>query len=568
MNNQHSQAASPTPDWVSVSTGNSKIDEAFRISVTLVDDLRRQYHEINGTRGWLPVSGGIRGPGVHVADTRDSAHAVKMAAYLWGHESGQAATIERAFFLDTIKAESGALQDPGQPKREVIRQAAVNTGMQLRCAADAYRYFAPGPQFSEALRRAALTADWVQQNYDAEESGLLDSHNGVTHTFWGNHLGEGDHYPGNYDSKSKAVAPTMAYCVWLQTLERVAKLAAAPEAEVLAKHLTRVKTALEERAWSERGGYYFLQFDRIADKYFFSLNGSCETSRETDVIPYYAAEGAIAPDRQNAVARWIDKALWKDRAFPMPIFYPPYAWFSPNHPNYIDHCADGSVLGGAWDTPFFHCVELLRETGLVDTLELAVRKRAESIVRDGDCAEWYYLDGTVDNARGYHRDRYLVCATAQIAATIEGLFGVTPAAANFEEINIAPALPLFRRHRHSAPPAPYAERDNTLRITLPEGRRLELTIRYSESDETVRVTTNPVGVTAHFRLPIDLGSRVERVSWNGREVPYRMERKMEQDFVVVDHLLDGGELTLHLRDHPQKGKGTTPHIEMPGAPSR
>jgi len=113
--------------------------------------------------------------------------------------------------------------------------------------------------------------------------------------------------------------------------------------------------------------------------------------------------------------------------FPMPIFYPPYTWYSPGHPNYIDHGDAKSVIGGAWDTPYFHCVELLREAGLVDTLELAVRKRAEAIVRDGDCIEWYHLDGTVDNATGFHRDRYLVSATAQIAATIEGLFGVTPA---------------------------------------------------------------------------------------------------------------------------------------------
>jgi len=551
-----------TPEWVGVSTGDSRIDEAFRISVRLVDDLRRQYYELGGVQGWLPVSGGIRGPGIHVTDTRDSAHAVKMAAYLWGHEVGQAATIEKAFFLDVVNAGSGALEDPGQRKCDVVKQHAPNTGMQLRCAADGYRYFAPGPQFAEALRRAALTADWVQKEYDAEESGLLDCRNGATTTFWGAHLGEPDHYPPNYDPKNKAIGPTMAYCVWLQTMERVARLAGAREAEALGRHHKRVRAALEERAWSERGGYYYTQIDRIADKNFFSLNGQSERSRETDVIPYYAAEGEIAPERLNAVARWIDNALWRDRVFPMPIFYPPYTWYSPGHPNYIDHGDAKSVIGGAWDTPYFHCVELLREAGLVDTLELAVRKRAEAIVRDGDCIEWYHLDGTVDNATGFHRDRYLVSATAQIAATIEGLFGVTPAAGNFEEINIAPALPLFRRYRHTAPPAPYAERDNTLSVTLPEGRRLDLAIRYGEADEIVRVRTNAAGMMAHFRLPIDLASRLKHVCWAGWESPYRIERKMEHDFVCVSHVLDGGELTLHLRPHPQKGLGTTPSIEM------
>ena len=433
--------------------------------------------------------------------------------------------------------------------------------MQLRCAADAYQYFPPGPQFVEAMRRAALTANWIQKEYDAEQSGLLDSRNGPTTTFWGVHLGEADHFPSNYDSKNKAVGPTMAFCVWLQKMELAARLAGAPEAKVLARHLTRVRSALEERAWSERGGYYFVQIDRISDKRFFSLNGHSETSRETDVIPYYAAEGGIASDRLNSVARWIDNALWHDRTFPMPIFYPPYTWYSPGHPNYIDHGERMSVLGGAWDTPYFHCVELLREAGLVDTLELAVRKRAEAIVRDGDCIEWYYPDGTIDNARGYHRDRYLVSATAQIAATIEGLFGVTPAAAHFAEINIAPALPLFRRHRHTAPPAPFAERENTLSITLPEGGRLDLAIRYSEADEIIHVRTNAVGINAHFRLPIDLASRIASVCWAGGEIPHRIERKMDRDFVCLTQVLDGGELTIHLHPHPQKGLGTTPFVE-------
>ena len=548
-----------TPEWVGVSTGNKQIDQAFQISVALVDDLRAQYHAAGAEAGWLPVSGGVRGPLVHTSDTRDSAHAVKMAAYLWGEEPGQAAIMEEAMYLTFV--------DPatGRPAHPCGSGPATSMGLYFRCVADTYRYFLPGPQLAEALRRAALTVAYTSREYDPEGSGLLDARGERDRSFWGIHLGEPSHFPTNYDPKSKAIVPTMAYAVWLRAAAETAEAAGAPEAAELRAAFTRVWEALETRAWSDRYGYYYLQFDRLSDKWFFSLNGLSEISRETDIIPYYAAEMPVAPERQRCVARWLDHALVGDRVFPMPIFYPTYAWYSPDNPNYIDHGASKSVLGGAWDTSYFHCVALLREAGLGEALELAVRRRAEAIARDGDCIEWYHLDGTVDDATGMHRDRYLVSATAQLAATIEGLFGVTPAAPNFAAINVAPALPLFRRYRHTRPPAPYAERDNTLRVTLPEGRRLELTVRYSESDEILRVRTNAVGALAHFRLPVDLGARVQEVRWAGTPLAWQPEIRLGQDFIRADHVLDGGELTVHLAPHPQLGKGTTPVMAPDGS---
>jgi hypothetical protein len=544
---------------VGVSTGNPQIDQAFRIAVTLVSDLRAQYQAAGGVPGWLPVSGGVRGPQIS-SDTRDSAHAVKMAAYLWGDEPDQAEIMERAMFLTFVDRETGAAIHPCCGGG----LTAPGLGMYLRCAADTYRYFLPGTQAAEALRRAALTVAWVEREYDPEGSGLLDCRNEGIGAFWGIHLGEPTHFPPNNDPKSKAIAPTMAYAVWLRAVVTLAEDTGAPEAAGLRAALDRVQGALETRAWSEREGYYYLQFDRVADKWFFSINGLSEGSRETDIIPYYAAEMPVDSERRRCVARWLDRALVHDRVFPMPIQYPPYAWYSPEHPNYIDHGRAKSVLGGAWDTSYLHCISLLREAGLVEALELAVRKRAEATVRDGDCVEWYHLDGTVDNATGMHRDRYLVSATAQIAATIEGLFGVTPAAPNFAEINLAPSLPLFRRYRHTRPPAPFAERDNTLRVTLPEGRRLEFTVRYSESDEIVRARTNALDAVGHFRLPVDLAPRVREVRWAGAPLAYRLETQMGQAFVYADHRLDGGELTVHLDPHPQKGRGTTPMVRANG----
>jgi hypothetical protein len=58
------------------------------IALTLVDNMRRKYHACGSLPGWLPISDGIRAGMVARTDTHDSAQAVKMAAYVWGHQPG------------------------------------------------------------------------------------------------------------------------------------------------------------------------------------------------------------------------------------------------------------------------------------------------------------------------------------------------------------------------------------------------------------------------------------------------------------------------------------------------
>jgi hypothetical protein len=549
------------PEWVSVSTGNAAIDQAFAYSVEMVDDLTRQYHDLGRVRGWLPVSGGVRGSGIKEPEaTRDSAHAVQMAAYLWGQEEGMAATMESAMFLEFVDPATGIVSHSCAPV-ETSGPMANEVAMHMRCGADTYRYFGAAAQVNEALRRALLTAEWVAQTFDPEGSGLMDTRGDRSRTFMGAHLGEANHYPQNYDPKSKTVISTMAFCVWLHRMVDAARRYQRPEVEMLAEILARFSTAVEEKAWSDRGGYYRCQFDRASDRWYFSMNGLSEQSRETDVVPYYCATFPVDPEHRRGVARYVDLALTRDRIFPMPIYYPPYTWYSPEHPIYIDGGPETFVLGGAWDTPYFHCVQLLSESGLIEPLELAVRKRAESIVRDGDCLEWYYLDGTADLRTGFHRDRYVASATAQIATTIEGLFGVTPAEPGFSVINLAPALPLFRRHRHSAALSEADQQPRTLKVTLPGNRFLHFSIAYSEAEEKIRIQTNRLEAQGRFRIPIDYAGRVERAVWNGQPVAFSIVRLMGQSFVTLEHSLDGGELTLELAPHPQKGKGTTPFVE-------
>jgi hypothetical protein len=551
-----------TPEWVGVSTGDDAIDKAFAISVELVEDLTRQYHEQKGQKGWLPVSGGARGPLIVPSDTRDSAHAVKMAAYLWGAETNLSETLTDAMFLAFTDPNTGEISHPCCPMGSGRPPIGVAAGLYLRCVSDTFRYFLPAENFEEAMRRAALTADWIVATFDPEHSGLLDNRNEHAGCFWGTHLGEAKHFPPNHDPKSKTVVATMAFCVWLRRMAEACRGGQHPAAGHFEKLAERYSSTIERKAWSDRGGYYYCQFDRVADKWFFSMNGLCEASRETDIVPYYCAETAVDLERKRCVARHLDKALTQDRIFPMPIYYPTYAWYSPEHPNYTDHGIDKFVMGGAWDTPYFHCVQLLAQMGLAEALELAVRKRAEAIVRDGDCLEWYHLDGTVDHKTGFHRDRYLVCATAQIAATIEGLFGITPAEPGFTAINFAPLLPLFRRHRHSAPLTAKDQVPKSIRITLPGGRRLDFAIAYNESEETITVSVNKLDVRGCFRIPVDFAERVRTADWGGAPVEFSITESMGHRFISLEHLLDGRELTIRLAPHPQKGKGTTPFVEV------
>ena len=191
----------------------------------------------------------------------------------------------------------------------------------------------------------------------------------------------------------------------------------------------------------------------------------------------YAAEVCQKPERAEAVALYIQHVLLHERVFPMPMQWPTYAWYSPQSPNYIDLGTDCGPMGGCWDTSYFHSVQALERVGLQEAIQRAVLRRAEVIHRDGDCLEYFRPDGTVDYSRHFVRSGYIVSGTAHVAAIIEGLFGVTPAKVGFEELNLRPNLPLYRRHRHSQFPSPWAQRDNRLTIALGPKGRLEMTVR-------------------------------------------------------------------------------------------
>ncbi len=566
------QGPQATPSELGIDTPLPYVNASWKIAVDLLDEGRRLYREGRALRkrqadwpggfpgAWLPVSLGRRAPLVHPWDERDIRHAAKMMTYLWADEPGLFGEYERNLFVEQIRKNGDYETSLGN-----VSPFASHWGMYMLAASDLGWCHGVTP----AARRKVLgnIVKLVRRTravFDPEGSGFLNvgaCPEWHQRCFWGMFLGEYMHFPPNFDGRNKLTIAGMAMAVFTKRFRDAARELDAPEADALATCHDELVEAIETRGWNDRAGYYYLQRDDNSDRWYMSMNGLCEESRETDVVPCYAAEVCGLPERVKAVGRVLEHALLADGVFPLPTRYPLYTWYAPSHPNYNDAGDDCGPLGSAWDTPYFHCVQTLERLGLQKALQRAVFRRAEVIHRDNDCLEHYCLDGAVDHTRYYCRDRYIVGGTAHLSALIEGLFGITPARPGFAEVNLRPNLPLFRRYHHSSHPSDWSGRDNRICVNLGLRGRLEMVVRYDEDKEMLTLRTSNLGIPAHIRLPLDLGARFRSAAWNGKPVKARMEKGMDTDFVHVDHRLDGGTLTVKLAPHPQKGKGGTPMID-------
>lgn len=578
------QGPEPTPSTMGIDTPLPYLNDSWRIAIELLDRARALYRQGRDLRGgkdcadgfpgaFLPVNIGKHAPLVYPWDCRDIRHGGKMIAYLWSGETGLIEEYQRNVFIDhilpdgTVRAvekvnPDGTLSPAEKGETSPFIQ---HWTMYATAAADLpWCFGANGPMGAAMLERGLAFVERVLAEFDPEGSGLLNVGIGATiamQTFWGIHLGEMMNFPQNFDGHNKSIVATMALAVFTRRLRDAAAAAGAPQTESLGRLLDKMVRAIEEKAWNPLTQYYYLQRDDNSDRWFHSLNGISERSRETNSTAQYAAEVCDRPERVAAVGRYLHQALINDHVFPMPMQWPTYAWYSASSPNYADLGDECGPMGGCWDTSYFHCVQALERLGLQQALQRAVLRRAEVIHRDRDCLEYYRPDGTYDQSRHFVRDGYVVSATAHLSAIIEGLFGVTPAAPDFAEVNIRPNLPLYRRHRHSTFPSPWAGRDNRLTVRL--GRRgvLELVVRYDEESEQLRLRTGALGMLAHIRLPLDLGSRFRQATWNGQPAPASVTQGLDSAFIHVEHVLDGGELLVQLDPHPQKGKGSTPSIK-------
>ncbi|MFA6111849.1 MAG: hypothetical protein WDA75_24065 [Candidatus Latescibacterota bacterium] len=559
---------SRTPQFVGLRTPSAHLDESFQIAVRLVDDLRESARRHTGRDGYIAVSDGQynRCP---MWDPRDYDHISKVAAYLWGMETGLDAQISDNIFNDQL--------DPGRGHLKAVYrqdQRGIHLGQFAKYAAERFRYAAEPDHLAAHWEQAVRFVRWAFTAYDALGTGLIDqisaeaTGEGFLQTFWAFFIGEPEHFPHNLSPHSKPIGVGMTFCALLEAMARFGEARDLPDAASIRQRADRLRAVLENDAYSERQGYYYLQHDAFNRQWYFSVNGECEESRELFIIPYYADEVCTVPDRARSVARVVHQALHDRHLFPMPITYPQYRWYGASTSCHFHAFGmERFLFGGCWDSPYASCVGLLSKVGLIDTVTEAVRRRSEAICRDQDCIEWYYPDGSIgENGTGesYHRDRYGISATAHISAVVEGLFGIRPAAPGFREVSIAPAFP-FRRDqahwaaalaeqpgtppftgwRHSSPNQ-WLDREVGLTITLPGGRRFDWSCYRDTRTNEIRLTASDVAAIGHLRLPVEEEMTVVSVEQAGAPLAFQVEREMDTPFLRFDCALDGTGVVVRL----------------------
>ena len=414
------------------------------------------------------MSLGRRQPLVYPWDERDMRHTAKLMAYLWAAEEGLFEEFERNLFIESIRPNGDFLMHgSGTVSPYVLHVAMYSAG-----AADFGWCRGIMPQRQRTvLGNIVKLVQRTHATFDPEGSGFLSVGAGEdwhTRGFWGTFLGEPTHFPANFDGRNKLVIAGMALAVFTKRFRDAARELAHPRRRrwpsSMPGWLTPSKTApgatrtVITISTRRQRGPLVLEHERPVRR---EPRDGCR--------PLLCRRRLRHSRTVRAVGRVLHRGVVHDRVFPMPTRWPTYSWYSPGHPNGADQGDDSSQIGGAWDTPYFHCVALLERLGLQQALQRAVLRRAEAIHRDQDCLENYYADGTIDTTRFYSRDQYIVSATAHVSAIIEGLFGITPARTGFAEVNLRPNLPLYRRHRHSTHPSDWSGRDNRICVRLGAG---------------------------------------------------------------------------------------------------
>ena len=303
---------------------------------------------------------------------------------------------------------------------------------------------------------------WALATYDSDNDGLMENGETVPDHFWCLLVGEPYNFPRVPDcAHDVVVVASMEMCELFGVMAAYSAQRGLAASAWLKGHADESRTAIEKSASDPEAGSYYLLYRRPEGKWYHSLKGINEHSRELDVTPYYAAlvSGRISPgDTCSPVCQ---RVLSDYQIFPMPLQYPSYNWVveNPSDPEngQLYHSPYGFVPGDAGRGILQLCAGLVRLPEMPAPLYEAIKRRSEAYVRDQDCREWYTPDG---KPRG--RDRYGLSAAAHVSAIIEGLFGITPARFGFSEINIHPNFPL----KWSGKPA-------AIRVTLPGTRLLK-----------------------------------------------------------------------------------------------
>lgn len=411
---------------VKISTPEKSIEESFWVSAKLTNEMRQLATDHYGKEGWLAVSDGKHGP-QHSYDPRDFRYGPKCAAYLYGDEPTFAVEMGKRILQDETDPSDGRIL------WDARGQTAIHLAQVVKHYSDYIVYGGQDDLVRENWNRIVQMAHWALGRYDRKDDGLIVQGPNISTNFWALIVGEVMNFPVvDHCSDDVVVVATMEVCEFLGRMGRYATLHGLPEADWFSSHAAQFHEVLETQAFDITAGYYYLLRRTPENRWYHSINGISEDSRELDVTPYYSSIVSGDWSRAVSVANYARKVLLDYEIFPMPLDYPTYSWVSPHYGGPFGH-----IPGGAWEEAYYNCVRAWSHCRLLDAVYEGVRRRSEAQVRDQVAWESYTHDG-----RPHGRDRYGISAAAHVSAIIEGLFGIVPTGYGFDEIDISPNLPI------------------------------------------------------------------------------------------------------------------------------
>ena len=481
---------------VEISAPEKAFEESFWIAARLTEEMRRLAFQHYGKDGWLSVSNGKVNP-AHVFDPRDFCYASRCAAYLYGHDPAFAVEMGKRIFQDEIDGNDGHI-------------LLGEFGATMKHCSDYIAYLEQDGLVKENWDRLLKMTSWLITNYDHNDDGLVENGDRDHGYLWCLMIGEDTNFPRLPETHGDVIViENMQMCQLFQTMSACSTRWGLPGGEWLDGRARKVHTALEGPAYDPDAGHYYLIYRGSERRWYHSLKGINEYSRELDVTPYYAALVSGNFSRGARIAQYAQKVLLDDQVFPMPLQYPPYTWLvnNPTDPEngLLYHSPYIFVPGGCWEESYYNCVRAWSHFGLVASVYEAVKRRSEAHVRDQDCWEWFKENGEVGEGA---RDRYGISASAHISAIIEGLYGITPARSGFSEINIHPNFPPH-----------WARKPVSIRVTLPGNGFLKYVYVRDEASKTLTLTVETDKQrTGHFRLFVP--EAIDSVKWNADTVLY------------------------------------------------
>lgn len=486
----------PISHLVELSTPEKAFEESFWIAVRLTEEMRRLAFQQYGKDGWLSVSNGKINP-EHHSDPRDFCYASRCAAYLYGDDPVFSVEMGKRLFQDEIDGNDGHM---------VFGEFAAT----MKHFSDYIAYLEQDDLVKENWQRLFKMTQWLIGNYDHNDDGLVENGDRDHGHLWCLMIGEDTNFPRLPETHGDViVVENMQMCQLFQTMSACTTRWGLPGGDWLAARAQKVHEALEGLAYDPDAGHYYLIYRASEQKWYHSLKGINEYSRELDVTPYYAAVVSGNFSRGARIAEYAQKVLLDYQVFPMPLQYPTYTWIvdNPDDPEngLLYHSPYIFVPGGCWEESYYNCVRAWSRYGLVTPVYEAVKRRSAAYVRDQDCWEWFSQNGEI--GRGA-RDRYGISASAHISAIIEGLFGITPGRFGFSELNIQPNFP---QHWSGAPV--------TIRVTLPGNGFLRYEYQRDDSSKTLDLSIETDKQrTGNFRIFVP--EAIDSVKWNAETVQY------------------------------------------------